>query len=95
MSAQDQISKLQGLLQRIQRNASRPRGGSSAAAPIRTATFGSEPLASAPVPFAAPSPFAVPAPPSFDPVDELLGVSPEPSPLPVELPDYLPFLALS
>jgi hypothetical protein len=85
VSAQEQISKLQGLLQRIQKNASRPRGGSSAAAPIRTAPFGTEPLASAPVPFAAPSPFAVPAPPSFDPVDELLGVSPEPSPLPVDI----------
>ncbi len=82
MSAQEQISKLQGLLERIQKNASRARGSSPLTAPPHTMPAVAAPE---PVPFTAPSPFTVPAPASFDPVDELLGASPEPSPLPVDI----------
>jgi len=74
VSAQEQISKLQGLLERIQRNAARPRGSFVASPPVAPAQAGP-----------APSPFAVPAPASFDAVDDLLGISPEPSPLPVDI----------
>jgi hypothetical protein len=81
VSAQEQISKLQGLLNRIQLNAGRPRA--------------SAPLPTAPAAFAAPSPAITPprapqpvAPPAsnFDQsVDDLLAASPEASPLPVEV----------
>ncbi|MES1186313.1 MAG: hypothetical protein ABUL60_21050, partial [Myxococcales bacterium] len=92
MSAQEQISKLQGLLERIQKNASRPRASSPT-----TATVVAAPIAGAPAPFVAPPPFVAPAPyaptsyvssvpvSSVDPVDELLGGAPEASPLPVDV----------
>jgi hypothetical protein len=63
MSAQEQISKLQGLLERIKKNAGRPR-------------------LSAAVSGASTAPAAVDQSAA---VDELLGASPAPSPLPVEV----------
>ena len=87
MSAQEQISKLQSLLQRIQTNAARPRGSSPVtASPVALAA----PMASAPqpAPFSPPAPFSAPtaAPSSFDQsVDDLLSASPDPSPLPVDV----------
>jgi hypothetical protein len=81
VSAQEQISKLQGLLERIQKNASRARGDSALAAPPISHTMPAAP--DVPAPFTA---FAVPAPASFDQsVDDLLAASPEPSPLPVDI----------
>ncbi len=78
MSAQEQVSKLQGLLERIQKNASRPRASAPmAAAPM---AFAAPPAAAAP----APAPYVAPAA-SFDAVDDLLGASPEQSPMPVEV----------
>ena len=95
MSAQEQISKLQSLLQRIQTNASRPRSSSPVAAPpvafAAPVARGPEPAPfTPPVPFVtpAPAPFTAPAavPSTFDQsVDELLGASPDPSPLPVDV----------
>lgn len=80
MSAQEQISKLQSLLERIQKNASRARASSPLTAPAPVShTMPAAAAAPAPVPFTAP------APSSFDSVDELLGASPEPSPLPVDI----------
>jgi hypothetical protein len=98
VSAQEQISKLQGLLQRIQKNASGPRGSAPLPPPVAFATpvltppepapFAA-PAFAAPVPYAAPAPAftaAAPAPSSFDQsVDDLLGASPEPSPLPEDI----------
>lgn len=83
MSAQERISKLQGLLERIQKNASRPH---RAAPPVAYAAPAVE-APPAPAAFAAPAPtFAAPAPTSFDQsVDDLLGASPEPSPVPVDV----------
>lgn len=80
MSAQEQITKLQGLLQRIQKNAASPRGTVPLPPP---AAFAAPMLAPPePAPFAAP----VPAPSSFDQsVDDLLNASPEPSPLPEDI----------
>ncbi|HEY6078339.1 MAG TPA: hypothetical protein VIW29_06025 [Polyangiaceae bacterium] len=95
MSAQEQISRLQGLLERIKRNAAGPRTGA-------TRTTASAPLAApppfavpAPAPYAAPAPvphappapaYAAPAPAPVDAsVDELLAGSPELSPPPVEV----------
>lgn len=77
MTAQEQIAKLQGLLDRIKRNSAQPR----AAAPVR---------ASVPTPIVAPVPFAAaaaaPAPaPSDASVDDLLSASVELSPPPVEV----------
>ena len=70
MTAQEQISKLQGLLSRIQRNAAKPRG---AAAPVAFAP-------------AAPSPAAPPTPSAADQsVDDLLNAAPAPSPIPVDV----------
>jgi hypothetical protein len=83
MSTQEQLSKLQGLLQRIQTNASRPR----ASAPIpAAATFAPAP---APPPFVAAPPvqpyaFAVGPSAADQSVDDLLG-APEASPMPVEV----------
>ena len=80
MSAQEQVSKLQGLLERIQKNASRPRASASlTAAPIAVAAFASPPPAAA-----APAPYVAPAA-SFDAVDDLLGAAPEQSPMPVDV----------
>jgi hypothetical protein len=74
MSAQEQIGKLQGLLDRIKRNAVRPRTAVAAAAPAGAA---------APPPVAA-------APKRLDSIDDLLAVqpaaaAPTPSPAPVEV----------
>ena len=110
MSAQEQISKLQGLLERIQRNASSPRGSVPLPPPVAFASpmlappepspfaaptpyaasapyAGSTPYAAAPAAYSAPAPYAAaPAPSSFDQsVDDLLGASPEPSPLPEDI----------
>ncbi len=87
MSAQEQVSKLQGLLERIQKNASRPRASAPLAtapatfAPPPPATFAPPPILAAPL---AATPFVAPAA-SFDAVDELLGASPEQSPMPVDV----------
>ncbi len=85
MSTQEQITKLQGLLERIQRNASRPRGTVPQAPPVAFATPVLSPPA--PAPFVAPAPpaYAAPTPAPFDAIDDLLGASPEPSPVPVEV----------
>jgi len=84
MNAQEQITKLQGLLERIQKNAAGPRVSASAAAPMKLAA-----PAVSPAPPVAPAPaFAAAVPvPSYadDAVDDLLGASPEPSPVPVEI----------
>lgn len=76
MNAQEQISKLQGLLARIQRNASASR---SAAAPKAVAAPNAAPAVAAPPTYAAPS-YAAPVSSASDQsVDELLGVSAQPS----------------
>jgi hypothetical protein len=94
VSAQEQISKLQGLLQRIQKNAASPRGGAPLPPPVAFATPALSPpepapfAVPAPAAYAAPAPYSAPAPApsSFDQsVDDLLGQSPEPSPLPEEI----------
>lgn len=80
MSAQEQITKLQGLLARIQQNAARPR----ALAPLGSAAF------------APPAPAAHAAAPMDNGVDELLGAAAElsPPPLEVDVPlDTLPPVA--
>jgi hypothetical protein len=76
MSAQERVGKLQGLLERIQRNASRPRVAGSVAA-VQSAP------AAAFVASAAPAP----APAANDAVDDLLAAAPvpTPSPMPVEV----------
>jgi hypothetical protein len=71
VSAQEQISKLQGLLQRIQRNASSPRGhvplpppvafAAPVLAPPEPAPF-TAPAAYAAAPYAEPAPYAAPVP---------------------------------
>jgi hypothetical protein len=85
VSAQEQITKLQGLLERIQKNASRPRGSVPQAPPVAFAAPAASPPA--PAPFVAPAPpaYSAPTPPPFDAIDDLLGTSPEPSPVPVEV----------
>jgi hypothetical protein len=83
VSAQEQISKLQGLLERIQKNASRARASSPVAAAPASYTMPAAAAPEPPAPFVAPAPYAAPS--GFDPVDELLGASPEPSPLPVDI----------
>ncbi len=82
MSVQERISKLQGLLERIQKNASRPHS----ATPVAYAAPPAVEAPPAPT-FAPPAPaFAGPAPSSFDQsVDDLLGASPEPSPVPIDV----------
>jgi hypothetical protein len=82
VSAQERISKLQGLLNRIQKNAGRPR--TSAVLPTAPAAFAA-PAPAMPPP--QPAHFAAPAPASnFDQsVDDLLAAAPEASPLPVEI----------
>jgi hypothetical protein len=83
MSAQEQISKLYGLLERVKKNAAGPR----ASAPQAAAKVAFAPPIAAPAPQVAPPPaFAAPTPSyADDSVDELLGASPEPSPMPVEI----------
>ena len=74
MSTQEQVSKLQGLLERIKRNQALPR----TSAPARAAA--PAPIA-APVPFTAPSPVAAPVATRPAPVDasvdDLLAASSE------------------
>jgi hypothetical protein len=80
MSAQEQIAKLQSLLDRIKRNSVQPRGGAPVRASVPTPIV-------APVPFAAPAapaPLAPPAPHDAS-VDDLLSASVELSPPPVEV----------
>jgi hypothetical protein len=80
VSAQEQIGKLQGLLARIQRNASAPRGNVStavAAPPLAAPSYAGPPP--------APSYAAPPASVSDQSVDELLGVSTEPSEAPPQV----------
>jgi hypothetical protein len=80
VSAQEQISKLQGLLQRIQRNATLPRGDVA----LPPAAFAVPVLAppepapfTAPAPYEAPAPYAEPAPSNFArAVDDSSSVSP-------------------
>jgi hypothetical protein len=89
VNAQEQISKLQGLLQRIQKNAASPRASAALPPPVAFATPALAPPE--PSPLAAPETFAAPppAPSSFDQsVDDLLSASPEPSPVPedIEIP---------
>lgn len=86
MSAREQIGKLQGLLARIQRNAGQMRG----AVPVAVAAPSAAPVAAAPS-YAAPPPAPTPAPPAPTPapppvsavtdqsVDDLLGISAQPS----------------
>jgi hypothetical protein len=70
MSAQDQIGRLNGLLERIKRNSGRPRAARAAA-----------PAAATPAAGAA----AAPPSAADQSVDDLLGAMPAPSPLPVEV----------
>lgn len=79
MNAQEQITKLQGLLERIKKNAAAPR----ASAPLAPAAAFAAPVAAAAPVFAAPVMPAVPA--HLDDVDDLLGATPEPSPVPMEI----------
>ena len=85
MSAQEQITKLQGLLERIQRNASRTRASAPMPPPVAFAPPPAMPAA--PPPLAAPPPaFAARPPAALDQsVDDLLGASPAPSPMPAEV----------
>ncbi|HVY30968.1 MAG TPA: hypothetical protein VHB79_30625 [Polyangiaceae bacterium] len=83
MSTQEQIGKLQGLLARIQRNATLPRGGAPLPPPVAFAPPPAMPAA----PPAPPAPVYVappPAPAAHD-VDDLLDAAPAASPLPVEV----------
>jgi hypothetical protein len=78
VSSEEQIGKLQGLLERIQRHAAEPRAPIAFSAPV----YSAPPVVAAPP---APPPPA-PPPPSYDQsVDELLGIAPERSPMPIEV----------
>lgn len=89
MSTQEQVGKLQGLLARIQRNATQPRGGAALPPP---AAFAPPPAMPAAPPVAPPPTYAAP-PPAYAPppapiaedVDDLLSAAPAASPLPVEV----------
>ncbi|HXK19247.1 MAG TPA: hypothetical protein VNG33_15645 [Polyangiaceae bacterium] len=84
MSTQEQITKLQGLLDRVKKNAAAPRASApQVAAPVARQTA---PVPAAAPPIAAPPAFAAPAPSYADgSVDDLLAASPEPSPTPLEI----------
>jgi hypothetical protein len=83
MSAQEQITKLQGLLERIKKNASAARA--SAPQTVPRGAFVAPAAAPAPA-FVAPPAFAAKAAADADQsVDDLLGASPEPSPPPLEI----------
>jgi hypothetical protein len=93
MNNDQQVSKLQGLLARIQRNAALPRSG----APLPPAAFVPQaspapaPAAAAPAvtaPATAYVPAYAPPPPAFDErsIDDLLGVSEPPPPVDVDIP---------
>lgn len=79
MTAQEQVSRLQGLLDRIKRNAAKPRGSAAQPAPEKPFDFAAP---------AAPPPPAPPAPPPTPPVvsaadqsiDELLAQPSPPAP---------------
>jgi hypothetical protein len=91
MSTQEQITKLQGLLERIQRNASRARNnGVPLPPPAAFAPPPAMPAAFAPPPAAPPPAFAAPPPAALDQsVDDLLGASPMPAEVDVAL-DSIP-----
>src|SRR5512138_3859162 len=84
MNAQEQLTKLQGLLERIKKNASAPRAGAprKASAPVASAAPPAAPAAAFVAPPAAPAKATAYADQS---VDDLLGASPEPSPPPMEV----------
>jgi hypothetical protein len=100
MNDQEQVSKLQSLLARIQRNAAVPRSRAplpppAAFAPTPELPAAPPPVAAAPAPaaYVPPAPAYIPPAPSFDEqsIDELLGVSEAPPPLDVDIPlDTLP-----
>lgn len=86
MNAQERIGKLQGLLERIQRNAGKTRShGAQVAAAIPYTAPPAPPAYAAPPTAAAPSYAAPPAPGTYDAVDELLGVSGQPSQPPLDV----------
>jgi hypothetical protein len=88
---QEQIGKLQGLLQRIQRNAARPRGGAPLPPPAAFAP--PPPMPAEPPLAAAPTPVAPPAPIDQG-VDDLLGADMSPVPVDVDVPlDTIPPVA--
>jgi len=87
MNAQEQITKLQGLLERIQKNAAGPRVSAQAAAPMKLAAPAVSPAPPVAPPPVAPAPAFAAAVSSYadDAVDDLLGALPEPSPVPVDI----------
>lgn len=96
MNNQEQVSKLQGLLARIQRNVARPRSGAAlpppaafAPPPAMPATPPPIEAAAAPAPaYVPPAAAYVPPPPSYEEqsIDDLLGVSEPPPPVDVDVP---------
>ncbi len=96
MNNQEQVSKLQSLLARIQRNATQARGSAPLPPPAAFAPPPAFPVAPPPVAAAAPAPYspppaaayAPPPPPTFEEqsIDDLLGVSEPPPPLDIDVP---------
>lgn len=101
MNDQEQVTRLRGLLERIQRNAARPRGAAPLPPPAAFAPPPPLPAAPPPPVVAAPpvvatpaaAAYAPPAPSTDQSVDELLGLS-APVPVDVDVPlDTLPPVA--
>ena len=104
MTTEQRVSKLQGLLERITKNAARPRASATLRPPVADAAVPPLPAAPPPVAAAAPPVYTPPAPAAYvpppvlldDSVDDLLGLSAEasPPPLAVDIPlDTLPPVA--
>lgn len=103
MNNEEQVSKLQGLLARIQRNAALPRSGAPLPPPAAFAPPPAMPAAPPPAAAPAPAPAYVSSVPAYEPpaaaydeqsIDELLGVSEPPMDVDVDVPlDTLPPVA--
>lgn len=105
MTTEEQVFKLQGLLERIKKNASQPRVNAPLPPPVAYAAVPPLPAAPPPVAAAAPPAYSPSAPAAYTPqapvllddsVDDLLGLSAEasPPPLGVDMPlDTLPPVA--